>query len=147
MYEYGCQVTRVVDGDTIDVILDLGFSILHKCRVRLYGIDTPESRTRDLDEKARGKLASKFLADAINNGKKVVLRSKLKDSKGKYGRVLGEIVVDDININVSMIENYLAVAYHGQSKNDIEAEHLVNRDKLIKLGVFTPNEQEGKKKT
>tara|TARA_R100000900_G_scaffold25284_1_gene19954 strand:+ start:45 stop:488 length:444 start_codon:yes stop_codon:yes gene_type:complete len=147
MYEYGCQVTRVVDGDTVDVILDLGFSILHKCRVRLYGIDTPESRTRDLDEKARGKLASKFLADAINNGKKVVLRSKLKDSKGKYGRVLGEIVVDDININVSMIENYLAVAYHGQSKNDIEAEHLVNRDKLIKLGVFTPNEQEGKKKT
>ena len=140
MYEYGCQVDRIVDGDTVDVILDLGFSILHKCRVRLYGIDTPESRTRDLDEKARGKLASKFLADAINNGKKVVLRSKLKDSKGKYGRVLGEIVVDDININVSMIENYLAVAYHGQSKNDIEAEHLVNRNKLIEIGVFTPNE-------
>ena len=137
----------MVDGDTVDVILDLGFSILHKCRVRLYGIDTPESRTRDLDEKARGKLASKFLADAINNGKKVVLRSKLKDSKGKYGRVLGEIVVDDININVSMIENYLAVAYHGQSKNDIEAEHLVNRDKLIKLGVFAPSEKKGTKKT
>ena len=56
MYEYGCTVTRVVDGDTVDVILDLGFSILHKCRVRLYGIDTPESRTRDKDEKARGKL-------------------------------------------------------------------------------------------
>ena len=54
MYEYGCTVTRVVDGDTIDVILDLGFSIFHKCRVRLYGIDTPESRTRDKDEKARG---------------------------------------------------------------------------------------------
>jgi micrococcal nuclease len=128
----------VVDGDTIDVILDLGFSILHKCRVRLYGIDTPESRTRNKDEKIRGKLASKFLQDAIDNGKKVVLRSKLKDSKGKYGRVLGEIVVDDININVSMIENYLAVAYFGQSKNDIEAEHLVNRKKLIELGVFTP---------
>ena len=70
----------------------------------------------------------------------VVLRSKLKDSKGKYGRVWGEVVVDDININVSMIENYMAVAYHGQSKNDIEAEHLVNRNKLIELGVFTPNE-------
>ena len=138
MYEYGCTVTRVVDGDTVDVILDLGFSILHKCRVRLYGIDTPESRTRNKDEKIRGKLASKFLQDAIDNGKKVVLRSKLKDSKGKYGRVLGEIVVDDININVSMIENYLAVAYFGQSKNDIEAEHLVNRKKLIELGVFTP---------
>ena len=141
MYEYNCTVTRVVDGDTIDVILDLGFSILHKCRVRLYGIDTPESRTRNKDEKVRGKLAAKYLEDAINNGTKVVLRSKLKDSKGKYGRVLGEVVVDDININVSMIENYMAVAYHGQSKTDIEAEHLMNRFKLIELGVFTPNEK------
>ena len=138
MYEYGCKVTRVVDGDTVDVILDLGFSILHKCRVRLYGIDTPESRTRDKDEKVRGKLAAKFLQDAIDNGKKVVLRSKLKDSKGKYGRVLGEIIVDGININVAMIENYLAVAYHGQSKNDVEAEHLINREKLISMGAYVP---------
>ena len=138
MYEYGCKVTRVVDGDTVDCILDLGFSILHKCRVRLFAIDTPESRTRDKDEKVRGKLAAKFLKDAIDNGKKVILRTKLKDSKGKYGRVLGEIIVDDININVSMIENYLAVAYHGQSKDDVEAEHLINRNKLIELGVFTP---------
>ena len=141
MYEYSCEVKRVVDGDTIECVLDLGFSILHKCRVRLYGIDTPESRTRDKDEKARGKLASKYLSDAIHNGTKVVLRSKLKDSKGKYGRVLGEVVVDDININVSMIENYLAVEYHGQSKDDIEAEHLVNKNKLIELGVYTPNEK------
>ena len=140
MYEYGCKITRVVDGDTVDCILDLGFSILHKCRVRLFGIDTPESRTRDKDEKVRGKLAAKFLKDAIDNGKKVILRTKLKDSKGKYGRVLGEIIVDDININVSMIENYLAVAYHGQNKDDVEAEHLVNRSKLIEMGVFTPNE-------
>ena len=138
MYEYGCKVTRVVDGDTVDVILDLGFSILHKCRVRLYAIDTPESRTRDKDEKARGKLAGKYLKDAIDNGKKVVLRSKLKDSKGKYGRVLGEIIVDDININVAMIENHLAVAYHGQNKDDVEAEHLINREKLIELGVYIP---------
>jgi|TARA_R100001443_G_scaffold80480_1_gene87505 micrococcal nuclease len=148
MYEYSCQVTRVVDGDTIDCILDLGFSVLHKCRVRLYGIDTPESRTRDKDEKVRGKLAAKFLEDSINSGKNVVLRSKLKDSKGKYGRVLGEVVVDGININVAMIEKYLAVAYHGQSKSDIEAEHLKNREKLIELGVYTPNEQgAGSKKT
>ena len=138
MYEYGCKVSRVVDGDTVDVVLDLGFSILHKCRVRLYGIDTPESRTRDKDEKVRGKLASKFLKDAIDNGEKIVLRSKLKDSKGKYGRVLGEIVVDNININVSMIENYLAVKYFGQSKDDVEVEHLTNRDKLIELGKFDP---------
>ena len=138
MYEYNCTVTRVVDGDTIDVILDLGFSILHKCRVRLYGIDTPESRTRDKDEKARGKLAAKYLGDAIHNGTEIILRSKLKDSKGKYGRVLGEIIVDNININQSMIEKYLAVRYTGQSKKDVEAEHLLNRDKLIELGKFIP---------
>tara|TARA_R100000231_G_scaffold5691_5_gene8716 strand:- start:2 stop:427 length:426 start_codon:yes stop_codon:yes gene_type:complete len=135
MYEYGCTVTRVVDGDTIDVILDLGFSVLHKCRVRLYGIDTPESRTRNKDEKARGKLAAKFLEDSINNGKQVILRSKLKDSKGKYGRVLGEIIVDDININELMVKRYLAVKYYGQSKQDIEAEHLLNRQKLIDLNL------------
>jgi len=140
MYEYSCKITRVVDGDTVDVILDLGFSILHKCRVRLYGIDTPESRTRNKDEKIRGKLASAFLKDAIKKGKKVTLRSKLKDSKGKYGRVLGEIVVDEININQSMIINHMAVRYFGQSKDDIEAEHLQNRKKLIEIGVFTPNE-------
>ena len=135
MYEYGCTVTRVVDGDTIDVILDLGFSVLHKCRVRLYGIDTPESRTRNKDEKVRGKLAAKFLEDSINNGKQVILRSKLKDSKGKYGRVLGEIIVDDININELMVKRYLAVKYYGQSKQDIEAEHLLNRQKLIDLNL------------
>ena len=135
------RLLGVVDGDTVDCILDLGFSILHKCRVRLFGIDTPESRTRDKDEKVRGKLAAKFLKDAIDNGKKVILRTKLKDSKGKYGRVLGEIIVDDININVTMIENYLAVAYHGQNKDDVEAEHLVNRSKLIEMGVFIPNEK------
>ena len=138
MYEYSCTVTRVVDGDTIDVILDLGFSVLHKCRVRLYGIDTPESRTKDEDEKTRGKLAAKYLEDSINNGTEIILRSKLKDSKGKYGRVLGEIIVDNININQSMIEKYLAVKYTGQSKKDVEAEHLLNRDKLIELGKFIP---------
>ena len=138
MYEYSCTVTKVVDGDTIDVVLDLGFSILHKCRVRLYGIDTPESRTRDKDEKVRGKLAAKFLEDAITNGKTIVLQSKLKDSKGKFGRVLGDIVVDGLNINQEMILNFLAVKYHGQSKTAIETEHLENRNKLIELGKFDP---------
>ena len=131
MYEYNCKVTRVVDGDTIDVILDLGFSILHKCRVRLYGIDTPESRTRD-------KLAAKFLKDSIDKGKTVVLQSKLKDSKGKYGRVLGSVIVDDVDLNEKMILNFLAVRYHGQSKDAVESEHLENRRKLIELGEFTP---------
>ena len=139
MYEYKCEVTRVVDGDTIDCILDLGFSILHKCRVRLYGIDTPESRTRDLDEKARGKLASKFLEDSIKNGEEVILRSELKDSKGKYGRVLGSIVVDDLDINQAMVEQNLAVKYFGQSKADVEAEHMLNRQKLIDSGAYVPD--------
>ena len=124
MYEYKCEVTRVVDGDTCDCILDLGFSIMHKCRVRLYGIDTPESRTRDLDEKARGKLASKFLEARINNGKEIILKSELKDSKGKYGRVLGSIIVDGLDINKAMVANNLAVKYFGQSKSDVEAEHM-----------------------
>ena len=140
MYEYSCTVERVVDGDTIDVILDLGFDILYKSRVRLYGIDTPESRTRNLDEKARGKMASAFLKEAVEEGKQIVIQTKVKDSRGKYGRVLGDIVVDGKNINQLMVQCHLAVAYHGQSKNDVEEEHMKNRDILIKNGVFTPVE-------
>tara|TARA_R100001082_G_scaffold101102_1_gene70535 strand:+ start:836 stop:1264 length:429 start_codon:yes stop_codon:yes gene_type:complete len=140
MYEYACKVERVVDGDTIDVVLDLGFDIQYKSRVRLYGIDTPESRTRDRDEKARGKMAGAFLKEAIEKGEKVVIQTKLKDSRGKFGRVLGDVVVDEVNINKSMIENNYAVAYHGQSKDDVEAEHLVNRTKLIERGLFNPEE-------
>ena len=140
MYEYNCTVERVVDGDTIDVVLDLGFDILYKSRVRLFGIDTPESRTRDLDEKARGKMAGAFLENAINNGKKVVIQTKLKDSRGKFGRVLGSAIVDGLNINEAMVTNYLAAAYFGQSKEAIEAVHQANRTKLIELGKFEPVE-------
>tara|TARA_R110000765_G_scaffold144408_2_gene246386 strand:- start:1227 stop:1652 length:426 start_codon:yes stop_codon:yes gene_type:complete len=140
MYEYNCKVKRVVDGDTVDVMLDLGFDILYNCRVRLFGIDTPESRTRNLDEKARGKMASAFLKEAIDNGTKVVIQTKLKDSRGKFGRVLGNVVVDGKNINQSMIENYHAAAYFGQNKEAIEAIHQSNRTRLIELGLFIPNE-------
>ena len=142
MYEYGCKVTRVVDGDTIDVDLDLGFDIIYKCRVRLYGIDTPESRTRNKDEKVRGKLASKFLQDAINNGDHVILRTQLKDSKGKFGRVLASVIVDGIDINQSMVTNHMAVRYEGQSKKNIQLEHLKNRDILIQRGLHTLIENE-----
>ena len=142
MYEYGCKVTRVVDGDTIDVDLDLGFDIIYKCRVRLYGIDTPESRTRNKDEKVRGKLAAKFLKDAISNGKNVILQTQLKDSKGKFGRVLASVVIDGININQQMVTNHLAVRYEGQSKKDIQLEHLKNRDILIQRGLHTLIEDE-----
>ena len=137
MYEYNCTVDRVVDGDTIDVVLDLGFSVLYKSRVRLFGIDTPESRTRNKDEKARGKMASKYLEDAVNSGDVVIL-TELKDSRGKFGRVLGTVVVDGVDINQAMCKAHLAVPYFGQSKDDIEASHMKNRKKLIKLKRFTP---------
>jgi len=136
MYEYNCEVTRVVDGDTVDVIIDLGFDISYSSRVRLYGIDTPESRTRDKDEKARGLISKDFLKSYLDKGG-VVIRTR-KDKKGKFGRILGEMIVDDTNINELMIEEYHAVKYHGQSKDDIEAEHLVNRQKLIERGEFNP---------
>tara|TARA_R110000764_G_scaffold32050_1_gene72913 strand:- start:39 stop:461 length:423 start_codon:yes stop_codon:yes gene_type:complete len=140
MYEYNCKVKRVVDGDTVDVVIDLGFDIHYSSRVRLYGIDTPESRTRDKDEKARGFISKDFLKSWLDKGG-VVIRTR-KDKKGKFGRVLGEMVVDNININELMIEEHHAVKYHGQSKDDIEAEHLVNRQKLIDKGIFdsTPYE-------
>ena len=135
MYEYRCGITRIVDGDTVDAEIDLGFDIVYKSRVRLYGIDTPESRTRDLDEKARGKLASKFLSDAILHADSLKIQTKL-DKKGKFGRVLGVIVADDVDLNQAMIDNYLAVAYTGQSKDDIESEHLTNKQKLLELGKY-----------
>ena len=138
MYEYSCKVKRVVDGDTVDVVLDLGFDVSYSCRVRLYGIDTPESRTRNKDEKARGKMATAFLKESIEKGKQVVIQTKLKDSKGKYGRVLGEVIVDGKNINQTMVKSHLAVAYYGQSKEDIEIEHQRNRKILIDEGIFTP---------
>ena len=140
VYEYNCKVKRVVDGDTVDVLIDLGFDIAYASRVRLYGIDTPESRTRDKDEKARGLISKDFLKSWLDKGS-VVIRTR-KDKKGKFGRILGEMVVDDININELMIEEHHAVKYHGQSKDDIEAEHLVNRQKLIDKGIFnsTPYE-------
>ena len=139
MYEYRCTVTRVVDGDTVDAEIDLGFDIVFKSRIRLFGVDTPESRTRDLDEKARGKLASAFLSEKIEQANFVKVQTKL-DKKGKFGRVLGVIVADDLDLNQEMIRQNLAVAYSGQSKDDIEAAHMLNREKLIEAGIFTPTE-------
>ena len=104
MYEYACTVERVVDGDTIDVTLDLGFSVSYKSRVRLFGIDTPESRTRNKDEKARGKLSTAFLSKAIEIADQVVIRTELKDSRGKFGRVLGEIFVEPESVGIMVTE-------------------------------------------
>tara|TARA_R100000329_G_scaffold16600_2_gene16881 strand:+ start:596 stop:1015 length:420 start_codon:yes stop_codon:yes gene_type:complete len=137
MYEYCCQVTRVVDGDTVDANIDLGFDISYFSRIRLFGIDTPESRTRNKDEKLRGLLAKEYIVNALANGKEIVVKTAL-EKKGKYGRVLGSLVVDGLDLNQDMIAKHLAVAYHGQSKADIEAEHLKNRQILIKEGAYIP---------
>jgi len=134
MYEYSARIRRVVDGDTVDVDIDLGFGvILSNQRIRLYGIDTPESRTRDPIEKVFGKMAGSFLKDKL--GERCTLRTRM-DGKGKFGRILGEFITGDsedegMTVNEIMIRDNLAVAYHGQSKNDIEAEHLNNRQILI----------------
>ena len=134
MHEYRCKIKKVVDGDTVDVDIDLGFGIWYlDQRVRLYGIDTPESRTRDKVEKIYGKAAGRYLKAML--GKECTMRTH-KDAKGKFGRILGEFVVYDADfdawrsVNQLMIENHLAVAYHGQSKDDIEEEHSKNRELL-----------------
>ena len=90
MYQYRINIHRIIDGDTVDVDIDLGFGVwLKKQRIRLYGIDTPESRTRDLDEKRYGLMAKKFLTEQIKDG--AILKTRL-DKKGKYGRILGEFL-------------------------------------------------------
>ncbi len=135
MYEYKVKIIKVVDGDTVDVDIDLGFGVwLHKERVRLYGIDTPESRTRDKEEKKYGKAASAYLKEKLSTGQPV-LRSH---GSGKFGRILGELwVIEEssdmpgvevkTNINQMMIEDHHAVAYHGQSKEEIAEGHIENR--------------------
>ena len=137
MYEYNCEILRVVDGDTVDVSIDLGFDISYKSRVRLYGIDTPESRTRDKDEKARGLMSKEYLMNELSKGQ-VVIKTH-KDKKGKFGRVLGEMYVGDKNINLMMVDDCLAVEYYGQSKEEIEKEHIKNRQTIIEKGWFDPD--------
>lgn len=113
MFEYFCKVVRVVDGDTIDVNIDLGFNIWHKGRVRLAGIDTPESRTRNKAEKVLG-LASKARLKEILKGQKVsILCTK---EKGKFGRILAEIMIDDRNVNKQLMEEGHARPYFGGKK-------------------------------
>ena len=135
MHEYKAKVVKIIDGDTIDVDIDVGFDIIiAKQRIRLYGIDTPESRTRDKEEKFYGNISKQFLNDYCPKGSYITLRTHL-DKKGKFGRILGEIIVNRVNLNEQMIEENLAVAYHGQSKMDIEKEHLYNRTQLNRRGV------------
>jgi len=117
MYEYNAKVTHVVDGDTIDLSIDLGFDIWYNSRVRFLGIDTPESRTRDLEEKERGLAAKDRVIELCPVGGDVVLKTS-KDGKGKFGRILGEIYVPGIvqSVNKLLIEEGHAVEYFGGKK-------------------------------
>tara|TARA_Y100000114_G_scaffold52879_1_gene48266 strand:+ start:854 stop:1291 length:438 start_codon:yes stop_codon:yes gene_type:complete len=129
------KVTKVVDGDTIDVIIDLGFDIMYKSRVRLFGIDTPESRTRDLVEKKYGLMSKDFLKDKLKNAEKIVIKTHKGEETGKFGRILGEIFCDNVNINQQMCDVGHAVAYYGQSKESIQEEHMKNRKILGYIGL------------
>ena len=113
MYEYRAEVRRVVDGDTVDVTIDCGFNIHIKERVRLSGIDTPECRTRDLEEKKRGLAAKDRLIEILESfGNKFIIKTSI-DKKGKFGRLLGEILSQDLtqNANQMLLEEGHAVVY------------------------------------
>ena len=140
MFEYNFKLVKVVDGDTVDIDIDLGFGVwLRNQRIRIMGIDTPESRTSDPVEKKYGMLAKdqvvKYLANSIK------FRS-FKDEKWKFGRILGDFEVFHPTSNKWMMmaeamimENY-GVKYHGQSKDMIVSEHLNNRTKLKERGII-----------
>ena len=119
MYEYYVRkVENVVDGDTIDVLIDLGFDILFQSRVRLAGIDTPESRTKDLAEKALGLESKEYLKKALKDAKSVVIKTEKMDSSEKYGRILGWVYVngDTESLNDKMINDGYAWGYMGDTK-------------------------------
>jgi micrococcal nuclease len=119
MYQYYVRkVDNVVDGDTIDVLIDLGFDILFQSRVRLAGIDTPESRTKDLKEKALGLESKEYLKKHLKDAKSVVIKTEKMDSSEKYGRILGWVYVngDTESLNDKMINDGYAWGYMGDTK-------------------------------
>ena len=134
MYEYKAKLLKVVDGDTVDVDIDLGFGVwMRKERVRVLGIDTPESRTSDKVEKVYGNLAKEFVKNYLPVDSVQTLQTE-KDGTGKFGRILGKFLVHDrvtdsqMHLGDIMIREHLAVEYHGQSKEDIEEQHIKNRE-------------------
>ena len=131
MYEYRCEVVKIIDGDTVDVDIDLGFGVwLKKERIRMFGIDTPESRTRDLEEKKFGNAAKDFLTGMLDDEGGIIFQTQ-KDKEGKFGRILGELWrttnYADKSINQYMIDKHHAVEYYGQSKEEIAEQHIANR--------------------
>ena len=148
MYEYRCKVIKVIDGDTVDVDIDLGFDImLRDERVRIMGIDTPESRTRDKVEKKFG-LASKARLKELIGGKsgpilKTQINKKGEDMRGKFGRILGDFVTEDGRMVTDiLVEEGHAVAYFGGSKEEIQDKHMANRKKLIREGLIDVSPEE-----
>jgi len=143
MYEYKCKILRVVDGDTVDVDIDLGFGVwMHKERVRMMGIDTPESRTRDKVEKAFGLASKERLKELLPIGSIQVLKTEIdrsgEDSRGKFGRVLGDFLTDDERRCTDiLVEEGHAVAYFGGSKDDVDAQHMANRTRLLENGIMS----------
>lgn len=140
--KYKCTLDRIIDGDTIDVCIDLGFNVLTRKRCRLIGIDTPESRTSDKEEKKYGLLSKKKLKEwclkTIESDKddiRLELRCLKKNTSDKYGRVLAEVWVIEkeieTNINKWLCENFYAVPYLGQNKHEVKEGHLMNRLKII----------------
>lgn len=138
-YQYKAKIIKVIDGDTVDVDIDLGFDVhLTKQRIRFKGVDTPESRTRDMLEKKYGILAKDFVKSYLKVGQWATLKT-FKDGKGKFGRILGDFIVYDskkdayVSLVGQIIENHYGVAYHGQSKDEIAESHLKNRQLLQEI--------------
>lgn len=119
MYTYQCELDRVIDGDTVDVGIDLGFDVWIKQRVRLYGLDAPETRTRDLEEKKQGLLAKAFVEEFFRGSGPFTVKTQLGDRRGKYGRVLGTFYDTSLagltagNLNASLLDQELAKLYMG----------------------------------
>jgi micrococcal nuclease len=138
MYEYRARINKVVDGDTVDVDIELGFDIvLTSQRVRIMGIDTPESRTSDKVEKVFGLAAKNRLKELL--GPTAVLKTQIEkdgdDAKGKFGRILGDFIAPDGRmVTEVMIEEGHCVPYFGGSKEDTQAAHAVNRARLVAEG-------------
>lgn len=133
MYTYTASVLKVIDGDTIEVDFDLGFGVwLRNQRIRLDGIDTPESRTSDKEEKVRGTLSKEKLKEIL--GKEIQVTTKI-DPNEKYGRILGVLVnADGINVNQWLIDNNYAVKYSGENKELVQEQHKLNAAALKKRG-------------
>ena len=135
MYHYKIKkITKVIDGDTIEIDLDLGFGVWYRNqRVRLNGIDTPESRTKDKDEKIRGELSKSKLKELIEE-KRVKITTAI-DPDDKFGRILGIIETKEgINVNEWLITNNYAVAYKGQNKDLVQEAHQKNIEILRARG-------------